>query len=293
MLYQGAEVTRSLSNLIKYPFVNMQGKEAVIINNNKEEAQFVPFQDKKVKIKTISEIEAEKVLQAGKVQEDAEDEEETAEFKAGLNVTNFDELLSEKQKEAEEEADHLKEQAREEAARIRDEAVVAAEAARNRGYEEGKEEGYQEGMELAKQEIAQREQELAEQERNQKEELTECILSIEEKYVDIVISLVKKLTGVVIEGKEDLILYLIQRAASELETSENYRIRVSSDDIYFLESHRTELSDSLGEDSFLEFVEEKGLEKGQCIIETDSQMADCGFETQLNTLIYDLKMLVR
>ncbi|MCM1246484.1 MAG: FliH/SctL family protein [Roseburia sp.] len=282
-----------MSNLIKYPFVNMQGKEAVIINNNKEEAQFVPFQDKKIKIKTISEIEAEKVLQAGKVQEDAEDDEETAEFKAGLNVTNFDELLSEKQKEAEEEADHLKEQAREEAARIRDEAVVAAEAARNRGYEEGKEEGYQEGMELAKQEIAQREQELAEQERSQKEELTECILSIEEKYVDIVISLVKKLTGVVIEGKDDLILYLIQRAASELETSENYRIRVSSDDIYFLESHRAELSDSLGEDSFLEFVEEKGLEKGQCIIETDSQMADCGFETQLNTLIYDLKMLVR
>lgn len=293
MLYQGAEVTRSLSNLIKYPFVNMQGKEAVVINNNKEDAKFVPFQDKKITIKTISEIEAEKVLRANKMEEESEDEEESAEFKAGLNVTNFDELFSEQQKKAEEEADQLKEQAKEEAAKIRDEAVVAAEAARSRGYEEGKEEGYNEGIELARQEITQREEELAEQERRQREELAECISSIEEKYVDIVISLVKKLTGVVIEGKEDLILYLIKRAASELEASENYRIRVSSDDIYFLESHRAELSDSLGEDSFLEFVEEKGLEKGQCIIETDSQMADCGFETQLNTLIYDLKMLVR
>lgn len=292
MLYQGAEVTRSLSNLIKYPFVNMQGKEAVVINNNKEDAQFVPFQEKKVKIKTISEIEAEKVLRANKIQEETE-EEDAVEFKAGLNVTNFDEIFSEQQKKAEEEVAQLKKRAKEEADRIRDEAVIAAEAARSRGYEEGKEEGYNEGIELARQEIAQREEELAEQERRQREELNECVLSIEEKYVDIVISLVKKLTGVVIEGKEDLILYLIQRAASELEASENYRIRVSSDDIYFLESHRAELSDSLGEDSFLEFVEEKGLEKGQCIIETDSQMADCGFETQLNTLIYDLKMLVR
>ena len=62
MLYQGAEVTRSLSNLIKYPFVNMQGKETVVIDNNPEGAEFVPFRDKGVKIKTISEIEAEKAL---------------------------------------------------------------------------------------------------------------------------------------------------------------------------------------------------------------------------------------
>ncbi len=64
MLYQGAEVTRSLSNLIKYPFVNMQGKETVVIDNNSEGAEFVPFREKGVKIKTISEIEAEKALLA-------------------------------------------------------------------------------------------------------------------------------------------------------------------------------------------------------------------------------------
>lgn len=42
----------------------------------------------------------------------------------------------------------------------------------------------------------------------------------------------------------------------------------------------------------LDLVEEKGLEKGQCVIETQSQMVDCGFQTQLDTLIRDLKMLV-
>ena len=102
----------------------------------------------------------------------------------------------------------------------------------------------------------------------------------------------RKLTGVIIEDKDDLILYLIRTAAQELEPSENYRIRVSSDDIYFLEARRAELLDMIGEDVFVEFVEEKGLEKGQCIIETDSQMVDCGFQTQLDMLVRDLKMLV-
>ena len=87
-------------------------------------------------------------------------------------------------------------------------------------------------------------------------------------------------------------MYLIRMTAEELEPSKNYRIRVSSEDIYFVESHRTELADFIGDEVSLEFMEEKGLEKGQCIIETDSQMVDCGFQTQLDMLIRDLKMLV-
>ena len=131
-------------------------------------------------------------------------------------------------------------------------------------------------MALAEQEIQQKEEELSQLASQQREELADCMEQIEEKYVSIVISLVKKLTGVVMEGKDDLILYLIHTAAQDLEVSENYRIRVSSEDIYFLESRK----------------EEKGLEKNECIIETDTQMVDCGFHTQLDTLVQNLKMLV-
>ena len=147
-------------------------------------------------------------------------------------------------------------------------------------------------MAAAEQDIRQKEAELVESARMQREEYASCLAAIEGRYVDIVISLVRKLTGVVMEDKEDLILYLIRMTAEELEPSKNYRIRVSSEDIYFVESHRTELADFIGDEVFLEFIEEKGLEKGQCIIETDSQMVDCGFQTQLDMLIRDLKMLV-
>lgn len=284
-----------MSNLIKYPFVNMNGKSAVVIDNNKETEKFVPFRENRVRMKTISEIEAEKALlnetNPGKGAGETKETQE-GDFKSGIPVTNFDKLFEQQQKKAEDDAGRIIEQAKKEAERIRNDAVIAADAARANGYEEGRSQGYEEGIQAAEQEIQQREYELAEAARNQQEEFQSYVAAVEPRYVDIVVALVRKLTGVIIEDKDDLILYLIRTASQELEPSENYRIRVSSDDIYFLEARRSELLDMIGGDIFLEFVEEKGLEKGQCIIETDSQMVDCGFQTQLDMLVRDLKMLV-
>ncbi|MCI9420537.1 MAG: hypothetical protein HFG32_11085 [Eubacterium sp.] len=304
--FREAEVTRSLSNLIKYPFVDMRGKEAFIIDNNRKEDMFVPLHEGKKKLdprkaagadvvecKTMSEIEAEKALQAaGLTIHQADTDEKDGQFSAGLPVTDLDEVLRKRQKEAEDAADQHIAEAKKEAEKIKEEAQIAADAARASGYEAGRNQGYEDGMAEAEQDIQQKEAELAESARLQREELASCLAGIESKYVDVVIALVRKLTDVVIEDKKDLILYLIRTAARDLEPSENYKIRVSSDDVYYLEAHKAELSEYVGESAVFEFVEEKGLEKGQCIIETDSQMADCGFQTQLDMLVRDLKMLV-
>lgn len=288
-----------MSNVIKYPFVDIRGKEAVIIDNNNNDS-FVPLFNKKdvntapgvdsdvMQFKTISQIEAEKVLTGSNPEEPDGD----SGFKSGLPVTDLNELIQERHREAEDKADRLIADAKEKAAKIARDAEIAADAARTSGYEEGKNQGYEDGMAVAEQDIQQKEAELAESARMQREEYASCLAAIEGKYVDIVISLLRKLTGVVMEDKEDLILYLIRMTAEELEPSKNYRIRVSSEDIYFVEAHRAELADFIGDEISLEFMEEKGLEKGQCIIETDSQMVDCGFQTQLDMLIRDLKMLV-
>ncbi len=284
-------MTRSLSNLIKYQFVNLDGKDAVLIDNNPQKVGFTPLRDQEMKFQTISEIEAQKALMQAQELTAAENDEEG--FEAGLPMTNFDELFQEHQKKAESRAEEVIAQARKEAEQICAEAQIAADAARASAYEEGKSQGYQAGVAAAEEELQRREAELAATAKQQQEDLAECISSIEFKYVDVLISLVKKLTGVVLEEKEDLLLYLIQTTVNDLEVSKNYKIRIATDDIYYLESRRGEFLDSLGEDVNLEFIEEKGLEKGQCIIETDSQMVDCSFQTQLDTLIRDLRMLVR
>lgn len=302
--FREAEVTRSLSNLIKYPFVDMRGKEAFVIDNNHKDDMFVPLHAGTKKLdplhaagvmecKTMSEIEAEKALQeAGLTVHQADTEKKDGQFSAGLPVTDLDETLRKREKEAADAAERRIAEAKKEAEKIKADARIAADAARASGYEEGRNQGYEDGMAEAEQEIQQKEAELAESARLQREEFASCLAGIESKYVDIVIALVRKLTDVVIEDKKDLILYLIRTAARDLEPSVNYKIRVSSDDVYYLEAHRAELSEYVGESAVFEFIEEKGLEKGQCIIETDSQMADCGFQTQLDMLVRDLKMLV-
>lgn len=50
-----------MSNLIKYPFVDLRGKQTKVIGYEKEEEKFVPLDNKKkVLLKTLDEVEREK-----------------------------------------------------------------------------------------------------------------------------------------------------------------------------------------------------------------------------------------
>ena len=87
-----------MSNLIKYPYVNMQGKEAKVICYESEEEKFQPLDaKKKVVMKTFEEVAKEEKERA---QEETGDES----FQEGLPVTNYDEVIEEKIQKAEEEA---------------------------------------------------------------------------------------------------------------------------------------------------------------------------------------------
>ncbi|MGN1206150.1 MAG: FliH/SctL family protein, partial [Eubacterium sp.] len=191
-----------------------------------------------------------------------------------------------------EEAEFLVKEAKREAEQLHNEAVLQIQEEMQRAIEEGRNQGYQEGWSQAEQEIARKEQEIDDAARNQKRELQEYVDGIEKKYVDVLIALLQKLTGILIEDRDDLMLYLIQTTVRDLEPSDRYCIRVSQEDIYEVESNKDKILQEIGQETTLELVEEKGLEKGQCVIETQSQMVDCGFQTQLDTLIRDLKMLV-
>lgn len=270
-----------MSNLIKYQFVDLHPSDTVMINNNDKKDNFIPFgKDGGISIETIGQQEAEKaILSLQKV----ENEEMGAE----------PEIVSEEEYEkTREEAENLIEEAKNEAERLREDAAREIQQEKQRAIEEGRDQGYQEGWQQAGQEIAQKEKELDDTARNQKRELQEYVDGIEKKYVDVLVALLQKLTGVLIEDRDDLILYLIQTTIRDLEPSDKYCIRVSGDDIYEVESNKEKILQELGEGVSLDLIEEKGLEKGQCVIETQNQMVDCGFQTQLDTLIRDLKMLV-
>ena len=152
--------------------------------------------------------------------------------------------------------------------------------------------GIEEGRVLAAKEMEPLRLELEERERTLQEKYDKIISEIEPKYVDVLCNLIRKLTGVFLNDQKDVLLHLIRSGISAAEPSKRFIIRVSSDDLGFLESTKDEIQLHLGDSVGLEIEEEKGLHQGEIILETDTQMIDCGIKTQVENLVSTLKMLI-
>ena len=274
-----------MSNLIKYPFVNMQGKEARVLQYETEDEKFVPLEQKKrVLVKPLEEVEMEK---------DQQPDEENAEFEAGLPVTNFDEVWKEKEEEAKREIEKMRESAQNDAELMLAEARKQVEEIREAAREEGIGLGKEEGMNQAREEMEQLRADLLEQKQRQEAEYQKLISSTEGHYVEIVCNLLRKLTGVVLTDNQELILHLIRSGIADMEPAKKYVIRVCSADMLYVEGKKEDIANKTGITGTIEIQEEKGLAEGECIIETDTQMIDCGIHTQLDNLIHTLRMLAK
>ena len=144
---------------------------------------------------------------------------------------------------------------------------------------------------MAEEEIGRIRAELEESRRSMEQEHRQMVSEMETQYVGVLCDLVKKLTGVLINDKKDVLLHLIRSSISDLKPSGHYTLRVSPEDLTLVENHLDEIQMDMESGISLDVREEKGLEKNECIIETDTQMVDCGFRTQLGNLITTLHML--
>ena len=279
-----------MSNLIKYPFVDMRGKETKVISYEKEEDKFIPLDhSKKVIKKSLDEVEKEKEARASELA--AQEEKEKDGFTAAVPVTNFDEMIQKKQEEAEKEAEEIVSKAQADAESILSDAREQVEEIREAARQEGISLGREEGMAQAAEELEKLRAELLEQKAEQEREYQEFTQGVEGNYVDVLCALLRKLTGVVVTDKQDIILHLIRSGIADMEPAKKYIIRVCSDDLLYVEGNKEDIRNQTGIVGTLEVQEEKGLLEGECIIETDTQMIDCGFQTQLDNMISTLRML--
>lgn len=277
-----------MSNLIKSPFVNLQGKETRVIQYETEDKKFVPFDNqKKVVMRSLKEVEEER--EARKAQE----ETAAAEFEAGVPVTNFDEIFQQRTEEAEKEAEHMITRAREDAEKMLADARQQMDEMREQARQEGLSLGREEGIRQGQDEIDRMRMELEAESRKQKQEYDEMIQQTEEQYVDILCALLRKITGVVVSDQRDVILHLIRSGIADMEPARRYTVHVCTEDLLYIESNKEAIRKETGITGTLEVQEEKGLSRGECMIETDTQMIDCGFRTQLDNLIRTLRMLAR
>ena len=190
-----------------------------------------------------------------------------------------------------EKASEIIENATKEATEILEHARLEGEKIKSDAFSSGKTLGYEEGALKAKQENQRMQYEYEMKANLLQKQYEDRMHELEPEMVKILASLVQKITGIVVEDKEEVILYLIRNAIKNMDRSNEYTLRVSKDDYEYVSTRKDILIEAVGREVALYITEDINLQANQCMIETELQVINCSLDIQLNNLITDLKLI--
>lgn len=187
--------------------------------------------------------------------------------------------------EAKENADQIIEDAKNEAAQIEEDA-------RRKGYSEGFEQGRADAEIEEREKYERKVKELEAREQAIVQEYEKKAAELEPLLVNKLSGIFEKVTGVRLENDRETIVYLLRRALTNLDGARNYIIHVSAADYDRVQSDKEDIAKGTGvlPDRF-EIIEDVTLKTGDCMIESDGGIWDCGLGTQLELLVKQLKIL--
>jgi flagellar assembly protein FliH len=283
-----AEVTILLSNLLKQQFVYNEQSATRIINSNekmeekmRELAKIYQMAGHNAQAESLNPEFVEGIL-AENVTED-----EAAAVPPTTPELNKDELIA----EAQEEASRILEDARERADQMLNEANEKAQEL----YEEQKTIGYNDGAAAVEQELSQKLADMETQNSSIQQELEveyqQKLDSMETDLVDAIIQVFDKVFHIQFEGKQDILLHLINNTLESIDSGKHFRILVSEDNWQYVDDHLDELREQLGSEVTLEVARDSKMSKSDCRIETDFGVYDCGIDVELDGLCRDIRSL--
>lgn len=273
-------MTRSLSNLIKFYNFNVTEEDKKVLDFDSQVDNFIPG------ILTHGEVE---IRDLEREEFDAEFPEEMFEEVQPEEVSLLPTELLEK---ANMEADLIIQNAKAEAENIIEQAKVTGEFEKNKIIEEGQKLGYQQGLVKANDELAVQREELEEKKQQLEMEYQQLVSELEPNFVKLVMGLVKKLTGVLVEDKKEIIMYLMEQSLQNLGKVTQLVVRVSAEDFELVAASEDKIKAIVGEKCQLDVFSDTKLTKNQCILELDNQIIDCSLDVQLEGLMEDLKLLM-
>lgn len=267
-----------MSNLYKQRYVVTNETSARIINSN-----------------ALVEEKMGELARQAQMQKQQQDEDG---FVAGINMEavdvvpkeetiSIDEVLEQKAAEAEEILESAKRQA---------EAVVAsadeqAEAIRQQAQEEGHQQGLLEGRQQAQEELEELRRQIDDEKKAMQESYQQQLEELEPKLVDVIADVFEQVFHVQFDDKKEILIYLIQNTILGIEDAKEFQIKVGVEDFSFLEGHKSEIQEKVGQSVTIEIMADAGMKDGQCVIETESGVFDCGRDIQLENLIKALRSL--
>ncbi len=266
-----------MSNLYKQRYVVTDGSNTRIINSNA----------------LVEEKLGELARQAQLQRQPDEDG-----FVAGINMEAVEVIPKEETISMEEMLEQKAAEAKEilESANSQAEAVVAsaneqAEAIRQQAKEEGYQQGLLEGRQKAQEEAEELRQQIDDERKSMQEVYQQQLEELEPKLVDVVADVFEHVFHVQFDDKKEILIYLIQNTILGIEDAKEFQIKVGIEDFHFLEKHKQEIQEKVGQSVKIELMADAGMKDGQCVIETDSGVFDCGRDVQLENLIKALRSL--
>ena len=262
LLYPVVEVMRSLSNLLKSNFVHFLPDTRLIkVDSN----------DSRI-IKSVE-------------KEEPQPEDQVIDKELTQLLQNRDE----KRKKTEQQ---MIEEATEKAAQIIEEAKEQAEKLKAIALEEGKNEGlsegYQAGVAQANKVIVKAEEQL----RMNQLKYDDLVKELEPKFAGVVIDVIQKITGQLLQDKAEIIIHLINTGMREVNISNRkFLIRVSQEDYNYVIENKDKIEGCLNPANVVDFCIDNQLAKGGCIIETESGLVNSSIDIQLQGIISDLKLI--
>ena len=266
-----------MSNLYKQWGVAPKQEGARIINSNAIVAQKIEEMAKKMREQAGTEVDF------------------TDGFSQGLGAENVEAILEEPQadpiEEAKEEAERILSEAKAKADAILNDAQTRKAELLEQAKEEGRTRGYDEGKAKADAEEQEMQRHLQQLEESLNTDYRNKLQHMEQQVVEVVVHVFEKVFHIQFDDKTEILLSLVSDAIMGIEGSKDFRIRVAEVNFEFMENHRHELEERVGEDISLEMIADPMLEENQCMIETDSGIFNCSLGVQLENLIKDLKSL--
>lgn len=287
--YPEAEVTILLSNIYKgnYYYGAKNASDMRVIDTNELVA---------ARLETLAEILKQKqdgVTGGGFVQglqaEDvsallADGDEASAVIKAEPDTGA---LLQ----QAKDEAAVIVSNAKSQADTIVAEAMEQAAISKKNVLEEARMNGYREGINRANKEVEGLKAELAQQKRNMEAEYEAKYEAMEAELVEAITDIYEHIFHVDLSSYREILVHLISTTMRKVDGSRSFIIHVSKDDYPFVSMQKKQLVAGLAISSAVDIVEDLTLAKGECFIETDGGIFDCGLGTQLKELRKKLKVL--
>lgn len=226
-------------------------------------------------------------------------DEEEGGFMAGLSAPTVElepqpdpaEELEKARAEAAELLENARAQAEQIVSQAEAEAADMREREREAGWQEGNQAGYAEGSSQAHAELEAERQRMAQEEQRREEDYRQRLEQMEKELVDIIVEVVSHVTSASLVEKRDIVLHLVENALEQAEGSRQFLIHVSKEDYPVVAENKDALLSQVPQSTELEIIRDATLTEGQCMIETDGGVFDCGLGTQLNGLVADIRAL--